>query len=213
MKIPLNVIDGQPRLVKDMFLKWCKYMEDNVTFGLYDSDVHTKGHCERVLMYALILVNRIFGDSEEEHQILSHASIFHDTRRQDDYLDKGHGARAALYYKEYCNENGLTFYPLAYDIMSFHDQDDKLGIETIKSKYGDDGERCVRLYQIFKDADALDRFRLGPWGLNKRFLRNGDSVELMDFARNLVEVTVEPDMLRKTMELTSRFKDRLQEGR
>ena len=32
------------------------------------------------------------------------AAVFHDSRRLDDGIDKGHGSRAAAYYKEYCRE-------------------------------------------------------------------------------------------------------------
>lgn len=50
--------------------------------------------------------------------------------------------------------------------MAFHDRDDVLGEAALAEQ--EDG---VLLYRIFKDADALDRFRLGPDGLDVRYLR------------------------------------------
>ena len=65
------------------------------------------------------------------------------------------------------------------------------------------------MYRDFKDADALDRFRLGPWGLNESFLRTEQSRELVDFARELVDKTIDPDVMKKTMDATRPFADKL----
>lgn len=48
-------------------------------------------------------------------------------------------------------------------------------------------EKIVTLYKIFKDADALDRWRLGHDGLDEAYLRNDEAGELVDFSRKLVE--------------------------
>lgn len=48
-------------------------------------------------------------------------------------------------------------------------------------------ERCILLYQIFKDADALDRFRLGPDGLDVNMLRTEEAHKLIDFAKYLLQ--------------------------
>ena len=55
----------------------------------------------------------------------------------------------------------------------------------------DEVGQAIRLYRIFKDADALDRFRLAPDGLDVRFLRNQEAVQLVDFARDLVRQTIQ----------------------
>lgn len=86
--------------------------------------------------------------------------MFHDSRRQDDWLDMGHGQRAADYYRDYCRTHSLPFDERVYLVMAFHDRDDVLGEAALAEQ--EDG---VLLYRIFKDADALDRFRLGPVGL------------------------------------------------
>lgn len=212
MNIPEEIIGQQPENVRHQFLFWAEYMEKNITFGKYDSDIHTYVHCERVLLYSLIMGSKIFGDNDNYLEVLSHASIFHDTRRLDDFLDKGHGARAACYYKDYCKDNDITFHSDSYNLMKFHDQDDKLGEEMILKEPEFDGNDSVMLYRIFKDADALDRFRLGPWGLNPDFLRNREALELMDFAKNLVEATTDKDYYNEIMEKTRLFKDRISKG-
>lgn len=42
------------------------------------------------------------------------------------------------------------------------------------------------LYEIFKDADALDRFRLAANGLDIKYLRTEEAKGLMAFAKNLI---------------------------
>lgn len=213
MVTPENIINKQPDIVQNIFRYWTEYMEKNISFGLYDSDIHTTSHCERVLLYALIMGRTIFNDNEKYLETLAHASIFHDTRRLDDYLDKGHGARAAKYYQEFCQEREITFHKDAYNIMAFHDQDDETGINYISDSHEFNKEDSIKLYKIFKDADALDRYRLGPWGLNKDFLRNKEAVNLMDFANNLVRETVDPEFLALVTEATRQYIERIAQGK
>ena len=42
------------------------------------------------------------------------------------------------------------------------------------------------LYKIFKDADALDRFRLSANGLDIKFLRTEEAKGMVTFAKNLI---------------------------
>lgn len=212
MVTPEDIIGRQPDIVQKMFRYWTGYMEKNISFGLYDSDIHTTSHCERVLLYALIMGQIIFKDNENYLETLAHAAVFHDTRRVDDYLDRGHGARAAKYYEEFCKNKSIVFHKDAYSIMAFHDQDDNLGISHISTSSEHGREDSIRLYKIFKDADALDRYRLGPWGLNKKFLRNDEAISLMDFASNLVKRTVDPEFLALVTEATRKYIDRIAKG-
>lgn len=129
------------------------------------SVLHTREHCSRVLLYALLIADKIVV-SDKEKEVLCHAAVFHDSRRQDDWQDVGHGQRAADYYQSYCAENSLEYHPWSYDIMAWHDRDDESGKDAMKE---DVTGREILLYQIFKDADALDRFRLGPDGLDVKY--------------------------------------------
>ena len=46
-----------------------------------------------------------------------------------------------------------------------------------------------QLYAIFKDADALDRWRLGRFGLDINRLRSDEAAQLAGFSRTLVGMT------------------------
>lgn len=167
------------------YKQWCEFMEQNIEFCLKDSVKHTKEHCARVLLLALVISHKI-GLSDEEMDALSMAAIFHDSRRLDDWLDKGHGKRAAEYYNDYCSEHDMPFDEQTYYIMYYHDQDDKIGLSEI-AKVPTVSERCILLYQIFKDADGLDRFRLGPDGLDVNMLRTEEAHKFVNFAKYLLQ--------------------------
>lgn len=164
---------------------WYEFMQENIEFGLSDSLIHTKEHCARVLLLALIIADKI-GLSDKEMDELSIAAVFHDSRRIDDWLDRGHGKRASEYYKDYCHNNNIPFDIQVYYIIHYHDQNDDIGLLEI-GKDPSVQEICILLYQIFKDADALDRFRLGPNGLNVNMLRTKESRKLVDFAKYLLK--------------------------
>lgn len=162
--------------VQNDYKRWHHFLEQAVKFSLSDSEKHTKEHCARVLLFALLIADKM-DLSQKEREALCAAAVFHDSRRQDDWLDVGHGQRAADYYREYCWTNPFVFDERAYLIMSFHDRDDALGEAALI-----DQEDGVMLYHIFKDADALDRFRLGPNGLDIRYLRTAEGKSLYRYA-------------------------------
>ncbi len=181
-----NILNNPIRQpIKKHYERWYQFMEQNVEFWLPDSEWHTKAHCARVLLLALYIGHQK-GLSDEEKELLAMAAVFHDSRRLDDGIDKGHGGRAAEYYKSYSREYDLPYDEQTYYITYYHDQDDSLGLSEI-AKSSSLSERAVLLYQIFKDADALDRFRLGPDGLNVKFLRTKEAHGLVDFAKFLLE--------------------------
>ncbi len=171
--------------IKNPYERWYKFMEEKIEFWLPDSEWHTKAHSARVLLLTL-LIGHQKGLSDEELDALGMAAIFHDSRRLDDGIDKGHGSRAAEYYKDYCSKNDLSYNTQTYYITYYHDQDDSVGLLEI-AKSPSLSERAVLLYQIFKDADALDRFRLGPDGLDVKFLRTEEAHRLVDFAKYLLQ--------------------------
>ncbi|GAB3044231.1 HD domain-containing protein [Virgibacillus ainsalahensis] len=188
-----NILDDPVcKPIKKSYERWYKYMEKNVEFWLPESESHTKNHCARVLLLALNIGHQK-GLSDVEMDNLGMAAIFHDSRRLDDGIDKGHGSRAAAYYKEYCREHDLHFDEQTYYIIYYHDQDDVLGLSEI-AKSPKLNERGVLLYQIFKDADGLDRFRLGPDALDVSMLRTKEAHRLVEFAK---------DLLRKSNETNS----------
>lgn len=172
------------------------YAPGRVVFNRPDSTVHAADHCRRVLIHALITGSVVFGpDDAEALEILAHASLFHDTRRIDEGFDTGHGARGADYYVRYFLEHPdeLTFHREAEYLIRYHDLPDKTGYAAIEEAFGDRAERVKQLYDVFKDADALDRPRLGPFGLDPLYLRTSKARESVDFAKKLVADTMDPE--------------------
>lgn len=170
--------------IAEKYRYWYDFMENEVSFNREDSLLHARPHCRRVLFLALKLSEKM-GLTEREKDILCLAAVFHDSRREDEGLDKGHGLRAAEYYGHYCTVNNLPFVPEVHLICAYHDQDDSEGIADI-THLMENAEGCIRLYRVFKDADALDRFRLGPNGLDVRFLRNAQALELVETAKEML---------------------------
>lgn len=170
--------------IKKFYERMFTFMEEEIEFWLPDSEWHTKAHSARVLNLAL-LIGHQKGLSDQEMNTIGMAAIFHDSRRLDDGMDKGHGSRAAEYYKGYCHEHDLPFDAVTYYITYYHDQDDSLGLSEI-AKLPCLNERAILLYQIFKDADALDRFRLGPDALDVNMLRTEEAHKFIEIAKYLL---------------------------
>ncbi|WGL29778.1 HD domain-containing protein [Pectobacterium brasiliense] len=170
--------------VSRLYLHWFAFMEKHVEFWMADSMWHGPDHCARVLLLALILAH-LKKLSDEDIEVLCLAAVFHDSCRQDDYTDRGHGKRAAEYYRDFCRERQTPVNQHASFIMYFHDLEDAIGLSEIVKRHSG-CERYLRLYQIFKDADALDRFRLGPDALDVSMLRTNESSGLVQFSRYLL---------------------------
>lgn len=170
-----------PAQIQPEYAKWYHFMMNKIEFALKSSPIHTKAHASRVLLFALLIAQKR-SLPPVDWDILGIASSFHDTRRHDDHQDVGHGARGAAYYHAYCKGHGLHFLRLAAKIMKYHDHPDTQGNKLIGERFGQHG---VLLYHIFKDADALDRFRLVPGGFASHYLRTPESKELYDYAKDI----------------------------
>ncbi len=182
--------------VRRLFLKWRQFMYSAVRYNRPDSPVHGMEHYERVLLYALLIAEKEFPGDETAMEILAHAAVWHDSRRLDEYLDTGHGARAAVYYRQFCEENpAVVYHPETEDLMRYHDLDDEVGNDKIHRTYGSRAEYVEQLFHIFKDADALDRWRLGDTGLDPKYLRTATARRLTDFSRQFVIETMDAGLL------------------
>lgn len=196
--------------VGEQYHRWNALYDRDVVFNRPKSVIHAYDHCRRVLVHALALGEAVFGaDDKDALEILAHAAVFHDTRRQDEYLDTGHGARAAAYYREYCQgHKDMPWHEETEYLMRYHDLDDERGIRAIDKRFGSKAERVKTLYAIFKDADALDRFRLGPFGLDPLYLRMPQSRRRVAMARRMVEETMDKkayaDICRRVADVMSK---------
>ena len=169
-----------PRIKED-FLRWQAILETRVTFSLLSSNIHTRMHEKHVLLFSLLMAEDA-ALSDEEKSVLGAAAVFHDTRRQNDYYDVGHGRRAAQYYKQFCEQNGLVADDRVDFLLSYHDQPDALGLARLREN---DFSGLKSLYDIFKDADGVDRVRLGPNALDCDRLRTKKSLTLVPLAKRL----------------------------
>lgn len=206
MSIPESEIRQLSPLVGEMLLKWNDFMNRHIRFIRPFSAIHAAGHCERVLLFALVVGEQMFGDDREALEILAHAAIFHDTRRLNDYRDTGHGARAAVYYEQFCKErDDISFHPESVFLMRYHDLADSKGRNAIRERFGAEADRVKQLYAIFKDADALDRWRLGRNGLNPDFLRTLPAKTMIDYSRHIVRETIDSGLLKETEKRVNRI--------
>ncbi len=141
--------------------------------------IHGVLHTKRVLLLSLMLAdleNLSFGDTN----ILIYCSLFHDIGRTNDYKDDEHGIKSVKKINQAkrdivgLNEDKLN---IANFIIENHAVDDIVGFrnlqdnEKIKNK-----ERALKLYQIFKDADGLDRVRIEDLDIN--YLRTESAKKL-----------------------------------
>lgn len=198
--------------IRSSILMWEDFMNRRVAFSEFGSEIHTKKHCGRVLLFAELIADKM-GLDEEMRDALAMASIFHDSRRKADGPDVGHGGRAAAYYKEFC-EQGIGMLPLPFDqrtffAMTYHDRNDDFGAEEISKFYDNEEERAnaLLIYDIFKDSDALDRFRLGlADGLDTNYLRTEVAREMVPFAKETVIKSMDGNTPKDIAELVRRYR-------
>ena len=177
-----------PESIQREYETWRKFLEERIQFHMADSRQHTKEHCARVLLYCLLLAEKM-RLTKEETDILCIAAVFHDSCSQDDWYDVGHGQRAADYYREFSSSSELPFDQRCYDIVAYHDRDDEVGKEAFAQKDGQTPsslKQLCLLYDIFKDADALDRYRLAATALDETMLRTEEARGITGFARRMV---------------------------
>ena len=152
--------------VGESYRRWVDFMKVNVTFFRGRDGIHGMPHCARVLLLALAMGNEL-GLSHDELEALSAAAVFHDCYRMNDLYDKEHGLRGAEQYRAFCSHSALSYDERVFAIIACHNTDDTPGRETCRKI----SEGCETLYLIFKDADGLDRIRLGLDYLNTDMLR------------------------------------------
>lgn len=179
----LSTILSKDDPLRVRFERWRRFLERELTFSHSESVCHTTEHVERVLLFALLL-GRELEVSSEDLDALALCSVFHDTRRHDDDLDVGHGDRAAAYYREYAAAHNLNLDERVARIVARHDRQDRISEEKFRKEGADD--ETLLLYRIFKDADAIDRYRFGPKALNERYLRTSAARSLLPVLRPFV---------------------------
>ena len=123
--------------------------------------LHGINHEARVLIWQELLARLVMQDGLTlDTEALRWAAVTHDTQRVEDDLDLGHGERAALWVRQHMQGTipASSLETVAY-INRWHVPSDRLV------------PRMTLELAVFKDADALERVRLGGTGLDPRYLR------------------------------------------
>lgn len=111
------------------------------------------------------------------------AAIYHDIGRTNADIDNNHGK---VSYKIYKKEKGCN--AIVKFLIEQHCIDDSISLASI-SQFSAQASDVLLLYNILKDADALDRVRFGRSldGLNIDLLRLPESHDLVAVANALLE--------------------------
>lgn len=67
-----------------------------------------------------------------------------------------------------------------------------------------------KLYDIFKDADALDRWRLGNGGLDPKYLRTEQAKGMVGYSHRIVNETIPEEQRRRIDEMIENLKNKEQ---
>lgn len=153
---------------------------NKLNFATDEQGIHGKAHTLRVLLLCLLLAKQI-GLSIKKTELLATAAIYHDTCRQHDGVDVVHGYDAMQYYKENVRKPD----PIIEFLIEYHAIDDRFGYRELNNNpdLSDKSETVKLLFEIFKDADALDRVRFGISQLDLGYLRTEEAKHFPLIAR------------------------------
>lgn len=132
--------------------------------------IHGIGHRMRVHIHVAEIAEAL-DLASWEREALHYAAIWHDIGRTNDGVDYYHGARSAG------KVVGLGLYvaidPAVLQAALFavtHHSGDETHAERAAAR-SDDPEATLRIFRVLKDADGLDRVRLGHGDLDPSYLR------------------------------------------
>lgn len=139
----------------------------------HESRIHGIGHLSRVFVLQELISDKLEANGVNINRTaLRWAAICHDVGRVDDGLDLDHGRASAEWMSSNLNER-MT--PEDLDVATY----------AVHWHVPEDSEAPVMTPElmILKDADGLDRVRLGD--LDASYLRTDAAKRLVDFAENL----------------------------
>ena len=164
--------------VQYVFQHICKEYNEIIKGILDKTFEHGINHLYRVsILSGMIheLVREDYDDLNDTTLIhVMMAGLFHDIGRENDEEDTEHGKRSI----ELLDKHHIHISKEMRQIIEYHCIDDSLLPEC--------SSQMKILYQILKDADALDRVRFGIRALNTRYLRLDISKSLVFFAYQLL---------------------------
>lgn len=151
--------------------------------------IHGTKHCKRVLYLAMKNSKLNYLD-DKDVEILAYTSCFHDIGRINDKRDIAHGVNSYKkllmleIFKDIKQRLTLEELNIFKFIIENHNINDNEAKSKIKEYYIVNIDRCINLFDIFKDCDGLDRVRIND--LNMSYLRKDASRELKKIAWNLL---------------------------
>lgn len=186
-------IDGDAK--KYIELLECSTYIDNIKNikkdWLYKSKFHGLYHSEKVAFHCCVL-GMLKHLSDEDMQIIIDAGLYHDIGRSNDNEDNFHGYVSANKIDEIINGNPiydvLENRNILKAIIDGHSRNEDKKEITAEDYDIVDYERYSLLYDILKDADALDRTRFNSLDsiyLNEKYLRLDESKKLISIATSL----------------------------
>lgn len=154
-------------------------------YFLNPGGIHGLGHTKRVLLLNLILAFQLKLEDKDIH-ILSMAALYHDIGRTNDGVDPRHGLES---YRK-AEKAGLIRCDTTEDteVMRFIIENHCLRDDTARRMLGNyntgNTRDTLKLFNIFKDADGLDRVRLRDLDINQ--LRTDQAKSLVLVAEQLL---------------------------
>lgn len=151
-----------------------------IPFQLPDSAIHTQAHSARVLFHCMALAH-LYHLPKEDRESLAIAALYHDTGRLHDEVDAKHGIASSKLYKRGVKKPD----PVAIFLMKYHCKPDEQGYAFIHEDplLSKDPDRYTMLFNIFKDADGLERLRLSPHSLDINQLRTEEAKKMTLIAK------------------------------
>ncbi|WP_197232143.1 hypothetical protein [Lysinibacillus sphaericus] len=191
--VPINFKQNHGKMYFDLYKSALVTLEalndDKLIFEC--SDLHGFDHTKRVILHA---INNAYLCKDEyklrgvDIGILIVSAMLHDIGRVHDEEDLLHGQQSV----EKVNSLGIGYLGLTGDdveitkfIMANHNVPDSMAFKNLKSSNVRDKKRAKILYNLFCDADGLDRVRLGD--LDISYLRNDKSKMLRGFAEDVLK--------------------------
>jgi uncharacterized protein len=141
----------------------------------HNSELHGVDHMARVFILQELICDKL----EEQgiavnREVVRWASMAHDVGRIDDGIDLEHGTRSAKWINDNLhNQMSPEMLDMVTYIVHWHVPPDS------------EAPKMTTELKVLKDADALDRVRLGD--LDTRYLRTSVTRELIDLAENLYQ--------------------------
>jgi hypothetical protein len=143
------------------------------------SELHGFGHTYRVMCHVLAIGSEL--NLVKEKRLAFCAAFVHDMSRKHDGFNLSHGPRAA-------KEKVAEFMPVF--LRNGVGEEDRETIQAAVANHSQYTEfkeinPFYTVTAMLKDADALDRIRLGHGNLNRKYLRFEVSGKLIDMAAEL----------------------------